>query len=222
MKRRESGFSLLEMVIVLTISLVVAGIMFINTRDAVRNQRADGALQDVLAMTRTAHQLAIDKRRVFMVTYSSTLPNQMTLPVPAPSNSSAGCGGATSQWPDAPSTAANPTPVLGNFNFAWVTGAPNTATTAPDGFTGGSTTTPIALTSTVSPSLVCFYPDGSARDANNQFTSGVVYLAPSTASETSGTVRLNNMRAMTIFGPTGRISGWRLTQTSTGLQWKMW
>lgn len=216
--RTQSGFSLLEVVLVIAISAVVAAFAVLSMREAIRKQKAERALQDVLAMTRGARQLAIDKRRVFMVTYS-TGPSQMVLTVTAPSNSSGGCAAATSPWPD--SGAQAPTPVLGNYDFSYVTGAPNTSTTSPDGLGAGKTSA-IYFTSTASPSSVCFYPDGSARDANNAFTSGVIYLAPTTAAENYTNVRLNNMRAMTIFGPTGRISGWRLDQTSSGLQWKMW
>lgn len=219
-KRQEHGFSVLELVVVIVIGMVIAGVAFMTMRDAVRNQRAERALQDVLSMTRTARQLAVDKRRVFMLTFS-TGPSQMTLTVTPPTNSSGGCSAATSGWPD--TGAAQPTPVIGDYSFDWIAGAPNSATTAPDGL-GAAQTTPIYFTSTATggQSSVCFYPDGSARDSNNQFTSGVVYLAPTNTSETSNTIRLKYMRAMTIFGPTGRISGWRLNQASSGLQWKMW
>lgn len=216
--RTQRGFSLLEVVIVIVIGTVVAAFAILGMREAVRKQKAERALQDVLAMTRGARQLAIDKRRVFMVTYS-TGPSQMVLTVTAPTNSSGGCAAATSPWPD--SGAAPATPVIGNYDFSYVTGAPNTASTSPDGLGAGKTSA-IYFTSTASPSSVCFYPDGSARDSNNAFTNGVIYLAPTTAAETNTTVRLNNMRAMTIFGATGRISGWRLNQASSGLQWKMW
>jgi prepilin-type N-terminal cleavage/methylation domain-containing protein len=216
--RTQRGFSLLEIVIVIVIGMVVASVSILGMRDAMRSQKAERALQDVLAMTRTARQLAIDKRRVFMVTYS-TAPSQMTLTVTAPTNSSGGCAAATAGWPDA--NPALPTPVIGNYDFAFVTGAPNSPTTSPDGLAAGKSV-PIYFTSTASPSSVCFYPDGSARDLNNAFTSGVLYLAPTTVAESNSTVRLNNMRAVTIFGPTGRISGWRLSQTSAGRQWKMW
>lgn len=209
---------MLELVIVVAIGLVAASMVFITVRDALRNQRAERALQNVLSTTRTARQLAIDRRRVFMVTYDSTA-NQMTVTVTPPNNSSGGCLDATSSWPDG--NAAPPTPILGNYGFAWVAGAPNDANGAPDGL-GASQTTAVYFTSTVNPTSICFYPDGSARDQNNQFTSGVVYLSPTVTSENNTTVRLNNMRAMTIFGPTGRISGWRLTQGSSGPQWKMW
>jgi prepilin-type N-terminal cleavage/methylation domain-containing protein len=216
MKRQPAGFSFLEAVIVMAIMSIAAGIVFIVARNAFRVQRADSALQDVVAMTRTARQLAIDKRRVFLLTFS-TSPSQMTLTVTPPANPTVGCAGATNGWPD--STPAVPTPVLGNFDFEFVTGAPTDSASTPDGL-GATQTSPIYFTSSANPTSVCFYPDGSARDNNNQFTSGLIYLAPTVLSESNSTVRLNNMRAVTIFGPTGRISGWRMTQNGT--VWKMW
>jgi Tfp pilus assembly protein FimT len=220
-RKTARGFSFLEIVIVLMILFIMGGIAFITIRDAMRNQRAESALQDVLNVTRTARQLAIDRRRVFKVTYTKN-PAEMTVTVTDPGNSSGGCTAATSQWPDSPATVPPPTPVLGNFDFAWINGAPNSDTTAPDGFTGGDATHPIVFTSKKDPDSVCFYPDGSARDEDNNFTSGIIYLAPSAASEPNATTRMNYMRAMSVFGPTGRISGWRLSETKSGLQWKMW
>jgi prepilin-type N-terminal cleavage/methylation domain-containing protein len=220
-RRRERGFSLLELIIVLTITMIVASVAFISTKDAIRTQKADNALQNVLAVTRGVHQLAIDKRRVFMVSYDSTA-NQMTITVTPPASSSSGCTGATSQWPDAPATAQKPTPVLGNMAFQWVTGSPDAYNTAPDGIISGGSGNPVAFTSATNPTTLCFFPDGSIRDNNNQFNSGVVYLSFPTTAEPNTTVQLNNMRAMTVFGPTGRISGWRLTPASGSMQWKIW
>lgn len=225
LRRKERGFSLLEALVVISIIAIMGGMAFISTRDALKNQRAESALQDVLNMTRTARQLAIDKRRVFMVSYSAG-PGMMTMTVTAPNNSAAGCAAATAPWPDPPGSASPPTPVIANFDFAWITGAPVALTgssAAPDGFgTGAAPSGPINFVSTKNPTSVCFYPDGSARDANNAFNGGVLYLAPAATSEASTSIRLNNMRAVTIFGPTGRISGWRISQTSSGLQWKQW
>lgn len=221
-RRRQLGFSMLELLTVIAILGVMGGMAVMSTRDALRNERAEAALQNVLSVTRGARQLAIDRRRVFMVTYTTTTPNSMTVTVTPATNSSGGCAAATSVWPDG-SSRADTVPISIQVGFQWVTGAPNTSTTAPDGITaGGGTPPPVYFTSAVMPSSICFYPDGSARDSNNAFSSGVVYLAFTTTSETNANVRLNNMRAMTIFGPTGRISGWRLTPAAAGLQWQMW
>ncbi len=211
---------MLELSIVVAIVLIVGAIMFMSTREAIKNQRGERALQDMLNVTRGARQLAIDRRRVFKVAYGAT-PASITVTVTPPTNSSGGCAAATSQWPDAPATANQPDKIDGYFDFLYITGAPNGTTTAPDGL-GAGKTSGVNFTSGVDTTSICFYPDGSARDSNNQYSSGLIYIAPTASAEANTTARLNSMRAMTIFGPTGRISGWKLSQTSSGLQWKQW
>lgn len=218
LRRKELGFSMLETVVVVAISLIAAGLAIMYTRDALRNEKAEMALQDTMSQLRTARQLAVDRRRVFKVTFASN-PGTITVTVTPPSGSSNGCAGATSQWPDSPAT-ANPADRLdGRYDFAYVTGAPNGASTAPDGLGAGKTAA-MSFTSPTDTSSICFYPDGSARDSGNLYDSAVIYLAPTTASENNTNARLNNMRAVTIFGPTGRITGWRLSQNASGLLWK--
>ncbi len=211
---------MLETAIVLSIAMIAAGIALISTREVIRNQRAERALQDMLQQTRGARQLAIDRRRVFKVAYGAS-PASITITVTDPRSSSSGCAGATNLWPDPPAVANPPDKIDGYFDFLFVAGAPNSSTTSPDGLAAGKTNG-VNFTSTTDTTSVCFYPDGSARDSNNQYSSGLIYIAPTTAAESNITVRLNSMRAMTIFGPTGRVSGWRLSQTSAGPQWKQW
>ncbi|ABF41001.1 hypothetical protein Acid345_2000 [Candidatus Koribacter versatilis Ellin345] len=219
-RRGERGFSMLELAIVVAITLIAGSIVFMSTREAIKNQRGERALQDMLGVTRSARQLAIDRRRVFKVAYGAS-PASITVTVTPATNSSGGCTAATSQWPDSPATANPPDKIDGFYDFLFVTGAPNSATTAPDGL-GAGKTAGVNFTSTLDTTSVCFYPDGSARDSNNQYSSGLIYVAPTTAADPNTTSRLNSMRAMTIFGPTGRISGWKLSQTSSGLRWKQW
>jgi hypothetical protein len=47
-----------------------------------------------------------------------------------------------------------------------------------------------------------FMPDGSSQDILGNWNSGVLYLGQ--------TNNLYSSRALTVFGPTGRIRGWRL------------
>ena len=58
---------------------------------------------------------------------------------------------------------------------------------------------------------VFFMPDGSAQDLNNNINNGVVYLARPG--------ELYSATAITVWGATGRLRGWKLTN-SGGPQWK--
>jgi hypothetical protein len=50
-----------------------------------------------------------------------------------------------------------------------------------------------------------FLPDGSARDTVGNLNSGIVYMAGQDVGST---------RAITVWGASGRIRGWRLTDIS--------
>jgi len=49
---------------------------------------------------------------------------------------------------------------------------------------------------------VMFLPDGSSQDENGNYNSGVVYMARGG--------KLVSSKAITVFGTTGRVRGWRL------------
>jgi hypothetical protein len=56
--------------------------------------------------------------------------------------------------------------------------------------------------------MIYFQPDGSAQDANSNINNGVVYIARPGD--------LASSRAITLWGATGRLRGWRLYITGTG------
>ncbi len=62
----------------------------------------------------------------------------------------------------------------------------------------------------VGTNCLIFYPDGSAQDDLGNFNSGVVYLTRPGDMYSS--------RALSIFGTTGRVRGWRLYNQS-GAKW---
>jgi hypothetical protein len=58
---------------------------------------------------------------------------------------------------------------------------------------------------------IYFYPDGTAEDINGNINNGVVYL---------GRVGdLYSSRAVTVWGSTGRLRGWRLYNVSGVAKW---
>ncbi|HTF44810.1 MAG TPA: hypothetical protein VK641_12960, partial [Terriglobales bacterium] len=59
---------------------------------------------------------------------------------------------------------------------------------------------------------VYFYPDGSAQDSLNNINNGVIYLGRPGD--------LLSSRAITVWGATGRLRGWRLYQNIPGNYWR--
>ena len=59
---------------------------------------------------------------------------------------------------------------------------------------------------------VVFMPDGSAQTSLGAYNSGIVYL-------TRPSDTMYRSRAITVWGATGRIRGWRLVQQGGGPIW---
>jgi hypothetical protein len=84
---------------------------------------------------------------------------------------------------------------------------------APDGF--GSGIAPIDFGQTLgagSLNYVAFMPDGSSRDTLGNYNSGVIYL-----TRAADTVYAS--RAITVWGATGRVRGWRLYNPANVNTW---
>ena len=99
-----------------------------------------------------------------------------------------------------------------DIQFQTLAGLPNGAATVPDGF--GNATVAIDLDQGVAgggiKNQVMFMPDGSAHDVNGSLNSGILYVARNGD--------LYSSRAVTLYGATGRIRGWRLLN-SGGAKW---
>ncbi len=192
--RSESGFSLLEAVVVVSITLVAAGIFVPKVNSAIKNSVVSNAYDTTLMTVRQAREAAVSERRIYIVTF--TAPNSVTVaPLTAASN------------------ALNISRVLPqDIQFTALTGIPNTATTTPDGLGTGPSTGAICfdvgVTSTGT-NTVYFWPDGSSRDANGNMNNGVAYIARPG--------ELMSSRAITVWGASGRIRGWRLVKNSAGV-----
>jgi hypothetical protein len=99
-----------------------------------------------------------------------------------------------------------------DINFQTVGGLPNTPATVPDGF--GSATVALDFDQGVAGAInnqVMFMPDGSAHDVNGNLNSGILYVARNGD--------LYSSRAVTLYGATGRIRGWRLISSGGTPQW---
>jgi len=194
--QKARGFSLLEMMVVVAIVMIVASITFISILPALRQTSVNQAYDTTLMTLRRYRSQAITQRRRYQV--------QFTAP------------GTLQVWYLGVAVPINPAPVLvqtltipPDIQFAVQAGMPNTAATVPDGFGVGGTAIDFDQgVGAGGQNYVLFMPDGSSQDILGNLNSGIVYLGR--AGE------IESMRAVTVFGSTGRIRGWRLNQVPAG------
>jgi prepilin-type N-terminal cleavage/methylation domain-containing protein len=205
LRHKMRGFSLLEMVIVVAIGMIVTGITFISLKPLLNQSHVNSAYDTTLMALRTYRSRAITERRRYIVAF--TAPRTITI-------SSWGVGAPIAPAPVQVSTLTLPT----DIQFMVQGGMPSTAPTVPDGFGVGAI--PIDFGQGLgagSLNYVMFMPDGTSQDQSNPGggngnpNSGVIYLGKPN--------ELLSMRAVTVFGATGRIRGWRLLNQGGGPQW---
>ncbi len=197
--RKQAGFSLLELIMVISISMIVAGITAISWVPLMEQQHVTSAYNSTLTTLRRARDQAAGDMEQYQVTFST--PGTITVDK---------------------MTGAGPVLVLQtvlptDVTFHVEPGIPTsqvTPPTTPDGFgTGG-----LAFdfdqppSGTGGSSVVYFNPDGTATDINGNLNNGVVYLAR--------VGDLYSSRAITVWGSTGRIRGFRLYQNAGGSIWR--
>jgi prepilin-type N-terminal cleavage/methylation domain-containing protein len=201
---KARGFSLLEMTLVVAIVLLTAGLGFITLQPMVKQSRVDSAYDSVLMTLRNYRSRAITERKRYIITF--TAPRTIRVSY---------WGVAT---PIAPAPVVVQTLTLPyDVQFMVQAGMPSTAATVPDGFGNGGTAIDFGQGLGVgSLNYVMFMPDGTSQDQSNpggngNLNSGVLYLGR--AGE------FLSMRAITVYGSTGRVRGWRLYQPGGGAQW---
>jgi prepilin-type N-terminal cleavage/methylation domain-containing protein len=198
--RKNRGYSLLELMIVIGIGLTMAGISFIAMMPLLNKSHLDTAYDTTLMALRNTRHLAITQSHQYILTFDPT----------------AGTITVQYQGPADPTTGIVPAAVLVNtytlpsdVSFAVQGGFP---ATTPDGFGTGNTAVDfgyLPIGGTGGSHQVVFMPDGSSRDTVGNYNSGVLYLTRPTADKYSS-------RAITVWGATGRVRGWRLYPQSGG------
>jgi Tfp pilus assembly protein FimT len=205
-KHREGGFSLLEMMAVVAITLIVTVVSGMTLIPMLKQGRVTNAYNTTLSALRQARDNAIAQR----TSYSVTLAN-------GTSSSTITVTPTLSTFQGAQNTTVYNLP--SGMTFIAQTGLP---ATGPDSYGTGITAIDFGYTangSTGGQSTIYFCPDGSAQDAeggagacSGSWDGGVVYIARSG--------EILSSRAVTLWGGTGRIRGWRLySNGSGGYQW---
>ena len=197
----QRGFSLLEMVFVIATIMIMTAVSFIALQPAWKQTRVTNAYNTTLMAMRQARESAVSQRGAYSVNFNTGVsPNTVSIaPVTA---ATAACGGQNGavQWAGA-SNFTFSLPL--DIGFRIVAGVPTAQTQTPDGFGTGALA--IDFDQGIGAgggTSVIFCPDGSAQDNFGNYNNGVLYLAR--ASD------LYSSRAITLWGTTGRLRGWRL------------
>jgi prepilin-type N-terminal cleavage/methylation domain-containing protein len=177
---RSSGFTIIELLVVLAIIGIVMATTMLVMPGALKAAKADSGLERVGAVLRTAREQAISQRRLIRVAFTGT--NQITVTrvevrqasgtVPAP-------------------TVLNTVWLEDGVEFRTFADLPDT----PDAF-GNAAATSFGTATTVG-----FTSEGSFVDQNGDPVNGTVFLGKY-GDSLSG-------RAVSIFGPTALIRAWR-------------
>src|SRR3984957_4633489 len=188
----NKGFSLIETLGVLSLMMIVGSVFFMSLQPALKDTRVTNAYNSTLMTMRRAREAAIAERRIYVVTLNNTAtPNSLTI-----TQAATGL------------VVGNPTLPTDVF-FSLESGIPTTVATTPDHFgTGGVAIDFDQAVSNGAKNVICFNPDGSALDINGNTNNGGAYLAR--------TGNLYSSRAITVWGSTGRLRGYRLYPSTAG------
>ena len=212
MRNRTSGFSLLEMTIVVALIIILASIAYVSLIPLLKQQRVTNAYNITLGAMRQARDNAVSQRTSYSVTFAQATSSSAATITVAPTLT--GFQGDQNTL-----TYTLPTDV----GFNALSGIP--ATNTPDSFGSGAAAIDFGYTMngsgyTGGQSTIYFCPDGSSQNTTGggacagpgYWSGGVIYIARQG--------EILSSRAITLWGGTGRIRGWRLYPASTGAyQW---
>jgi prepilin-type N-terminal cleavage/methylation domain-containing protein len=186
-RSNERGFTLIELMLAITIGLIVVGMAMGGVPGMIKTSRADGGLAALASSVRSARELSVSARRNMQITFGTNTMMTTRVEYCAPPCA----GGATT-------TLVKTVTLEGRVQFIRVSGLSDT----PDAFALGQSAA-AALGSLALSSLTpaMFATDGSFVNANGDYLNGTLFIAvpgdPLSA------------RAITIFGPTGAMRLWK-------------
>jgi|SRR5581483_4738908 prepilin-type N-terminal cleavage/methylation domain-containing protein len=197
MKQRSmQGFSLIEMMAALGIGLIATAITFMTLQPALKQQHVTNAYNTTMMALRQARDQAVAQRMAYQVTFNA---GNSTITI-APLTQLPGLLNATYTLPQ-------------DVQFRIEPGVPQVNAQVPDRFGTAAHAIDFGVnTGAGGLTSVFFYPDGSAQDSVNNICNGIVYMARPN--------ELLSSRAITVWGATGRIRGWRLYQQGSNNVWQ--
>jgi prepilin-type N-terminal cleavage/methylation domain-containing protein len=195
-RRNTRGFTLLELMITIGIGLTMAAVTFIALMPLLKQNQVDAAYDTTLSVIRNYRNQSITQSKRYILTFSP--PGTITVQY-------WGVGVPVSPAPVTVDTYTLPPEI----QFGVQAGFP---AAAPDSFGAGAAAIDFDQGMGLgSQNYVMFMPDGSSQDTLGNYNSGVLYLTR--AGD------LYSSRAISVFGTTGRIRGWRLYNRSGTDTW---
>jgi Tfp pilus assembly protein FimT len=201
------------MMIVVVILFIMGGTTFFALQTVLSDTRINGAYDNALMQLRVARERAIEERKQYIVCFGAgSAPLGAATPLGAPNAQSV----QLYRWDAGTALAAavqiSTVDLPFDVQFQTIAGVPTNPASVPDKFgTGG---TAIDFDQAVAGGVknqVMFMPDGSAQDVNGNLNNGVLYIARN--------ANLYSSKAITVFGSTGRIRGFRLVQVAGAPTW---
>jgi prepilin-type N-terminal cleavage/methylation domain-containing protein len=213
MSRKQNGYSLLEMMIAISILLIIAAVTDVSLQPVLKQEHVTTAFNLTISALRRARDQAVSDNQVYVVSFLPANPNP-----PNPNggtitvNQAVQAGGVWTpgaiqlfSWNLSPDVTYNVEPNVPTSNTVAPTTPDSFGTAAnaidfdwgPNGAGGGTT--------------IFFYPDGSARDDNGNINNGVIYLGLPNQTSTG--------HAVTVWGFTGRIRGWQVYNNNGAWTW---
>lgn len=203
-----SGFSLLEIAVVVALSITVALISVVSLVPVINQQHVANAYNTTMAAMRLARDNAASQRTSYSVTFSNSVSPNTIVVAPTLAGFQGDQSTATYQLPP-------------DVTFEALSALASTP--PPDGYGSGTAAIDFGYQAPAATGggqlVVYFCPDGSAQNSAgagtcagmNNWSGGVIYLARGSDALSS--------RALTLWGGTGRIRGWRLYSNGGGYQW---
>jgi len=205
---KNRGFSLLELIITVSIGLTLAGVTFIAMRPMLNQSHVDSAYSTTLMALRNTRNLAITQGHEYYVNFN---------PAGFPA------GTIQVQYQPPPLIVGGIAPPIQqvitytiptDMSFAVQAGFP---ASTPDGFGSGINAIDFGQALAGAPlNYVVFMPDGSSQafvvGNTGTYNSGIVYITRPGAD-------FSYSRAITVWGATGRIRGWRLVSQAGVWTW---
>ncbi|HVO64208.1 MAG TPA: prepilin-type N-terminal cleavage/methylation domain-containing protein [Terriglobales bacterium] len=198
----RSGFSMVELLIVVTVMAVMTAIAQISLRPLMNQAHVTNAYNTSLMALRLGREKAVEEKGAYKVTFNGA----SAITVAPVTTAMAACGGSAgaATWTGAQTYNYS---LPSDVSFQIIPGVPTGPTATPDGFGIAAYAVDFDQLAGGNSSSVIFCADGSAQDSNGQFNNGVVYMAR--------TGELYSSRAITLWGITGRLRGWRLLQSGS-------